>query len=154
MGDGNKLKGILRRLQIQAQRRPKDAFDKWRQHVDNQKNRGLLLLVTANKLRNSLEKIPKPTLKNAFDRIIGGGDRLLGMLRRLAIQAQRRPKEAFDKWKQHTDNQKNRGLLLLVAANKLRNSLENIPRRTLRDAESRILGGGNKIAGVIRRLAI
>jgi hypothetical protein len=39
------------------------------------------------------------TIKDANDRIIGGGDKLKGALRRLILAYQKKPKDAFDQWK-------------------------------------------------------
>jgi hypothetical protein len=43
-------------------------------------------------------------------------------------------------------------LLDIDRAHKLNKALNNIPRRTLKDAHDRIIGDGNKLAGTLRRL--
>jgi hypothetical protein len=53
----------------------------------------------AVKLEKKLLSIPKRTIKDAYERIIGDGSKLAGVMRRLTIEAQRRPKDAFQKWK-------------------------------------------------------
>ena len=53
----------------------------------------------AKELNNKLHKIPQRTLKDACDRIIGGGDKLKGALRRMIIAYQKKPKDAFSLWR-------------------------------------------------------
>jgi hypothetical protein len=53
----------------------------------------------SNKLVALLKQIPSRNLKDAYDRIIGGGDKLKGAIRRLILAYQKKPKDAFDLWK-------------------------------------------------------
>jgi hypothetical protein len=38
-------------------------------------------------------------MKDSFERIVGDGSKLAGVMRRLTIEAQRKPRDAFQKWR-------------------------------------------------------
>ena len=105
-------------------------------------------------MNNCLHKIPQRTLKDACDRIIGGGDKLKGALRRIVLAYQKKPKDAFDLWKKWLDLVKNKQVVDRLTAQRLLTSLNSIPQRTLKDACDRIIGEGDKLKGALRRLEI
>ncbi|CAG9311042.1 unnamed protein product [Blepharisma stoltei] len=154
VGEGDKVLGALRRLEITLKRSPKQAFDKWAKFAKDCNSKNMLDNLRTQKLKSALEKIPTRTMKDAADKILGNGNRLKGALRRLWIQLQRKPKDAFEKWKDFVYDSKKNGLLDALKAKQLQDSLLKIPQRTLRDSYNRINGEGNKLAGVFRRLEI
>lgn len=50
-------------------------------------------------------------MKDSFERIIGDGSKLIGVMRRMAIEAQRRPRDALQKWKNYLQMVKEKGML-------------------------------------------
>jgi hypothetical protein len=80
---------------------PKDALQKWKNWVRDVKEKGLLDGAKTQQLRNCLEKIPIRTMKDAYERVIGDGSKLAGVIRRLTIEAQRKPRDALQRWKQY-----------------------------------------------------
>jgi hypothetical protein len=98
-GDGNKLKGIMKRMIKQYEKRAHDAFRKWKQWLVDSKSRGLLNAIKARELKDKLESIPSRTLKDGFDRIVGDGDKLKGVIKRMLKQYEKRAFDAFRKWK-------------------------------------------------------
>ena len=153
-GGGDKIAGIMRRLTIEAQKKPKQAFNRWQKYVDQTKQKQLLDNANANRLNNVLRGIPRRTIKDAYERVIGGGNKMAGIMRRLTIEAQKKPKQAFNRWQKYVDQTKQKQLLNNANANRLNNVLRGIPRRTVKDAYERVLGSGNKMAGIMRRLTI
>lgn len=150
----DKVRVALLAFARRIQRAPKEAFDNWKQYVNDVNNKKLLDAERANKLHNALTRIPRRTLKDAHDRIIGEGDKLKGALRTIMHTYKNAPKQAFDKWKKLPQDVSDKKLLSALHANKLRNALRSIITPTLKDATDRILGGGNKLTGALRRVAI
>jgi len=50
-------------------------------------------------------------LKDGYDRIIGDGNKLAGVIKRILGIYARKPRDAFNKWKDWLNNIKNKGLL-------------------------------------------
>jgi len=46
-----------------------------------------------------LERIPSRTLKDGFERIVGDGSKLKGVIKRMLKQYEKRGHDAFRKWK-------------------------------------------------------
>jgi hypothetical protein len=113
---------------------------------------GLLNAIKARQLKECLERIPVRTLKDGFERIVGDGDKLKGVIKRMLKQYERRKYDAFRKWKQWLVDSRSLGLLNAIKARELNYKLESIPSRTLKDGFERIVGDGNKLKGVIKRM--
>ena len=99
-----------------------------------------------------MERIPGRVINDAYQRIAGQGDKLKGVLKSFINGIKQRPKDAIQRWKDWIRDIKEKGLLDGAKTAKLRNCLERIPRRTLKDAHERIIGDGSKVTGVIKRM--
>jgi len=62
-------------------------------------------------------------------------------LRRLFINLNKKSQDAFNIWQEYVNNVKNRKILDMYKTQKLWNSLNKIPNRTLRQAFSSITAG-------------
>lgn len=154
IGNGDRVNGTLRRLALTAQNKPRDAFNRWRNFVNLSKNKDILSALNARKLQESLYKIPQRTLRDAYQRIIGDGNKVQGAIRRILLAANRRPHDAFAKWRNYINDIKNKTLLDAIKARGLREALSKIPQRRLKDAYDRVVGGGDKVAGAMRRFVL
>mmetsp|Transcript_34163 Transcript_34163/g.59690 ORF Transcript_34163/g.59690 Transcript_34163/m.59690 type:complete len:1503 (+) Transcript_34163:18-4526(+) len=187
LSDGNKIKGVFRRLSIYAEKRPKALLEKWRQSCNDQslleKVRGMqgketkifkalfdLSLITKQnsktafdkwgryvksvakkdlldnarsyKLKNHLDRVTRPTLAKSLDTIVGGGKKWLGTLYRLDAFATRKPLEVFKVWNDYINESKQHEISDKIRSERLRNHLNNIPRRSLKTAYNRVVGDG------------
>jgi hypothetical protein len=61
----------------------------------------------AHKLNKTLNNIPRRTLKDAHDRIIGDGNKAAGAIRRMVNMYRQKPRDAFNLWKKYVNDVKN-----------------------------------------------
>jgi hypothetical protein len=108
--------------------------------------------VKTQKLRNALNRVPNRTMKDAFNRVIGDGSKVKGIMKRVCLNMFRRPKSAIQKWIKYSDAIDNKKLLDNTRSERLRNAMKGLPRRKLKDAFQRIHGEGNKVKGAIKTL--
>lgn len=101
-------------------------------------------------LQKALEKPSRKAIRSGRDRTKVNEKVKLQMIN-LAKNVQERPRRAFYKWLYAP---KPNPLVNELKGQKLRNALEKIPRRTLKDATDRILGEGDKVNGAIRRMLL
>lgn len=94
----------------------KSAWWRWKDFVDNVRAGKILNAKNAERLAAILANVPRRRVKDAYDRIIGDGNKLAGVVRRLLLQAQKKPKEAFDKWAKYVDDVNKKKLLDQVNA--------------------------------------
>jgi hypothetical protein len=151
MGDGSKVNGALINLHKRLHRMPKNAFDNWSAYVSSVKKGDLLDEVRAQKLKNTLSRVPLRTLRDSEIRLMGSGSKVNGALLTLHKRLNKMPKDAFDTWWNFVVNCRNKGLLDEIRAQKLRNALSRIPRRTLNDSMERIIGG-DKVRGALQKM--
>ena len=71
LGGGNAIKGKLQTLINGLNNIPKNALKKWRQVVQDIKDKKLFDNTRSAKLQNHLEKIPRRTMKEAHERLRG-----------------------------------------------------------------------------------
>ena len=76
-------------------------------------------MVKAQELKNVIMNIPRRTMKDAHERIIGDGSKLAGVMRRMTMEAQKRPRDALAKWKNYLQMCKEKGILDRVKAQQL-----------------------------------
>jgi hypothetical protein len=55
--------------------------------VRDVKEKGLLDGAKTAMLKNCLQKIPTRTMKDSFERVVGDGSKIAGVIRRLTIEA-------------------------------------------------------------------
>jgi hypothetical protein len=78
-------------------------------------------------LNEHLHKIPQRTLRNGFNKVIGEGDNVKGAIRRMLIAYQKKPRDAFNLWKQWLNDVKQKKLLDTIKVKQLRECLSKIP---------------------------
>jgi hypothetical protein len=66
------------------------------------KEKGILDRVKAQQLQETLLRIPRRTVKDCYERIIGDGNKLADALRRLEHELQKKNRDAFNMWKTFT----------------------------------------------------
>ena len=151
-GQGDKIKGRLMALENRLKQVPRDALRAWKQYVDAIKTGNLIDGMRAQQLQFKLAGIPHRTLKDAQQRVIGNGDKILGRLKELERNLQKIPREALRIWKNYIEKVKAGSLLDGIRAQQLKSLLSNIPFRVSKDAKERIIGNGNAVIGKLKEL--
>ena len=122
-GNGNAILGKLKELEKKLQSIPREALKSWKKHVDAIKSGAILDRLKAEQLKQTLEKIPLRTSKDAAFRIIGNGNAILAKLKVLESNLRRIPRDALRQWKTHTEAVKKGALLDGIRAQKLKSTL-------------------------------
>ena len=146
------VKATVKRMDGLLKRKPKEAFNIWKNYLIAINKKEILDNVKSQKLKIALEKVPKRTLRDATERIIGNGDKVKGAIKKVYSTLLRKPKTAFEKWKKYLEGLKHKDFFDELRSSKLLNVLTRIPLRTSRDSTQRILGGGNKVKGAVKNL--
>ncbi|OMJ89188.1 hypothetical protein SteCoe_8740 [Stentor coeruleus] len=154
VGEGDKVKGALRRIAMAGQKMPKIAFEIWRKYIVAVKSKSVYDLVRSHKLLISFSRLTNRTLKDANNRILGEGDKIKGAIRRIIIQLNKNTRVAYNSWKDFVKAVNDKNIFDNERAGKLQRALERVPRRVLKLSSNRILGEGNQALGALRRLAI
>mmetsp|Transcript_26272 Transcript_26272/g.4534 ORF Transcript_26272/g.4534 Transcript_26272/m.4534 type:complete len:91 (+) Transcript_26272:119-391(+) len=79
--------------------KPRDAFNTWKNWLNDVKNRKTLDLVKGQSLLRSLRVIPSRTLKDAYTRIVGDGSKVAGAIRSLQLKLRNNANQAFYTWR-------------------------------------------------------
>ena len=154
IGGGDKIKGKLNLMISKINKMPQVAYMKWKQFVADTKTKGLMDNMKSLKLKNTMEKMIRRTIRSTVERVIGNGNLVAGALRRIAIQVQKKSREGFNLWKQFIDGVKNKKFLDSKRALELRLAIERITKRTFNSTLERVIGDGSIVAGALRRLTI
>ena len=85
---------------------PRDALRKWKDHNDKVKQGALLDGLRAQKLKFSLTFILNRTIRGSFIDVNLFHNKIGNVLRKLDLLAQKKRKDAFDKWDQYTSDVK------------------------------------------------
>ena len=83
LGDGNKVKGAIKKIYSAMQRMPKVALEKWKKYIIACKNKDFFDNLRSAKLLNCLSRIPIRRTRDASQRILGGGSVIKGKLQTL-----------------------------------------------------------------------
>jgi hypothetical protein len=62
-------------------------------------------------LKESLERIPNRIVNDAYERIIGNGNKLKGVMKSFINGIKQKPRDALQRWKQWIRDIKEKGLL-------------------------------------------
>ena len=149
-----KVKEGLKTMEQVLKRRPKEAFDKWNKFLKNIKDMMLLDNVRTQKLKIALTNVPRRTLRDAYQRIIGEGDKVKGALKNIVNAFAKLTKRSIEKWKQYIHLCKSKTILDNLRSEKLKSTLSKIHLRTLKDCQERIVGEGSKVKGALRRILL
>jgi hypothetical protein len=150
--DGNVVKAILKSMLRKMINLPRDSLKIWKDYINNIKTNKLLDNLRSQKLKNSLQRIPIRILRNVSERLLGEGNMIKGAIRRITLAIQKKPKVAFDIWKKFIEGVKQKKFYDSARSVKLQICLQQIVRRTERDASLRIIGGGNKLKAVLQEV--
>ena len=152
LGEGNLIKGAIRRISLAIQKKPKLAFEQWKKFIEGVHKKMFYDSARSVKLQICLQGIVRRTERDASLRIIGGGNKLKAVLQEVMGRLSRIPKIAIDQWKKYLQLLKSNRLLDNLRSEKLKSSMQNIPRRKLRDVLERLMGDGDKVKGALRRI--
>lgn len=152
VGDGSKLKGALASLLANLKKRPRDAIRLWKQYINDVKSKKLMDNLKSQKLDNILKRIPNRILRDSVRRVIGDGNILKATLNSLIAKVDKRLKDAQDRWRQFIADIKSKKLMDNLKSQKLKNLMERIPRRVIKDAKERVLGDGDKVKGALKTI--
>ena len=151
IGQGDLVRGSIRRIQLSLNKLPKEALALWSKFVQDVKDKKLLDRVRAHQLKNTMEKIPNRSIKDSVQRIIGQGDKIKGALKSMQNSLNKRPRDALQAWKQFVQDIKDQKILDHLKAQQLKEKLGLIPTRKLKDAVQRVIGQGDAVKGALRR---
>ena len=138
LGGGDKVKGALNSIVRQIEKKPKIALKKWAKAVEEIKHGLLFDACRTEKLKSALHRVPRRLLKDSLMRVVGGNNKVAGALRSIKHSIEKRPAEAMKKWKIFVLNCHRGKVLDALRAFKLSACMNKIPKRTIRDARSRI----------------
>jgi uncharacterized protein YjbJ (UPF0337 family) len=133
-------------------KRPKSAFDFWKDFLNTLKQKQLRDLFIQEKLRNSLGKVPRRGFKASFQRIIGEGSRVRGALKAIYMKISRWPQTAFSQWKKLLDDRSKLEMFTELRSRKLATALNKITARTKQQLLSPIIGKQNPAKKMINDL--
>jgi hypothetical protein len=150
----DKIKHMFRLWEVEIIHNFRGVWSMWREFVARTKRGELMDAVKTQKLRTALENVPKRTMRDAFERVIGDGSRVKAALRRLEISALKVRDSAYFVWRDFMMMQRKQESLRNLRAWQLKNNMTALSVRTIRDALLRMLGDGTKVLGCLRRLAI
>ena len=105
-GQGDKITGALKALEAKMKAIPRDALRRWKDHNDKVKQGALLDGLRAQKLKFSLTFILNRTIRGSFIDVNLFHNKIGNVLRKLDLLAQKKRKDAFDKWDQYTSDVK------------------------------------------------
>ena len=95
-------------------------------------------------------KVPVRTLRDAYQRISGSGNKVKGAVRTVFRSIEKRSKLAYDAWKNYVNSCERGELLDGIKSQKLKIALREVSKRTIRDSFQRIFGSGNRIKGAVK----
>lgn len=146
-GSGNKIKGILQDIILRLNRIPKVALDQWKKYIQLIAHKKILDNLKSEKLKSKLLNISKRKTRDAYQRIIGEGNKIKGALRRIAMSINKRSGCGFDLWKKFVEGCKQKSFFDANRSARLKNTLNKMPLRTVKGVFNRIIGSGNAISG-------
>mmetsp|Transcript_26269 Transcript_26269/g.4529 ORF Transcript_26269/g.4529 Transcript_26269/m.4529 type:complete len:169 (+) Transcript_26269:388-894(+) len=146
----NRVVSALRSVMINLNKLQNEAFYKWKDQIVKNKLTDAERKVKGQQIHNALTKPTRRHIRSSHDRF-KLPVKLMNTITKLNNFFTRRPREAFDIWKNclnpSVDDSK-------YKAERLRNCLSSVPRRVLRDAYDRTLNNGDNVKAAIRRIAI
>ena len=99
IGQGDLVKGALRRLQLCLDKKKRESFDRWNHFLDDIRQKKALDATRAQKLKNTLSSIQTRSIKDTVQRIIGQGSKVKGALRNLESTLSKVVPQALNIWK-------------------------------------------------------
>ncbi|OMJ93792.1 hypothetical protein SteCoe_3113 [Stentor coeruleus] len=154
IGGGDKIKGVISGILDKIKKLPRNALHKLRDHAKDCKTRNALDGLRTQKLKESFGRVPRRTLRDAVQRIVGDGNKVKGAIARIISNIKRKPRRALMKWNKFADDTEKKGILDSLKSQKLKIALTGIPKRVLKDGFQRIIDNGDKIKAALRSMEI
>ncbi|OMJ87657.1 hypothetical protein SteCoe_10583 [Stentor coeruleus] len=148
LGEGNRIKGAFRIYISAILRRPKMAFDRWKYFLVLVKQLKLLDSLKSLKLKNHLKQIVLRKIRDATQRIIGGGNKIKGALQSIITRLKIIPLNALIRWSKTVKLINEKKLMDNVRSEKLKGRFLNIVRGKLRVVLKRIVSNEASISFV------
>lgn len=145
----HKFTSAIRSLKILIYSKLKKRLSSWKQNTEGLKREKLVNYLKCQKLKQSLERLSRKSLRDATQRIIGEGDKAKGALRRLIQKVQKKPKKAFDKWRNYLSDLSKRNLIHKLRGQKLKENMLRIGKRPIIGILKNLVMDKNKIKGAI-----
>ena len=152
IGDGSKARGLIGRVVSKILRRPRTAIARWVKYANEVDKKNSMDAIKTLRLKSAMENMLKRTLRNAERRIVGAGDIIKGALTNMVENLKRKPRNALRMWKNYVTDCDSRKILDSLRTQKLKEALNRVPKRTLRDAVQRIAGDGSRVKGALNSL--
>jgi hypothetical protein len=84
--------------------------------------------------------------------VLGDGNKVAGAMRRFILSAQKIPGDCINKWRQYVQMCKNGDIMNAMKARRLREIMNSIPRKTLKDTFSSVTADSkDKVIGAIKK---
>ena len=100
LGQGNQVRGYLRRMVFQIQKQQNSSFLAWKNLASEQRLAKIWKKFRASTLRSIAGRVSDKQLKTSFERIIGNGKRVLGHLMRVFSHFKYKYFRSFSGWKE------------------------------------------------------
>ena len=81
IGNGDKIKGAIKELEVKIKQIPREALAIWKKYIQKIKEGEILDNLKAQKLQFTLSQIPIRVLKDSTQRIFGNGNKIKGVLK-------------------------------------------------------------------------
>ena len=98
LGDRSKAKGAIKKIYSIMLRMPKTAIDKWKKYLEGHNNKSFFDNIRSLKVKSVLEGIVKISMRDASQRVLGGGIKIKGAMQNLIYGLKSIPKKEFRRW--------------------------------------------------------
>ena len=143
------LRGYLINLCNIRKKRPKQAFECWKKFLYEVDKIFLLEQLRSTKLQLMLTKMSTRIIRESLMRLLGGGNKFKGIFFIYISAIVRRPKNAFDRWKDFITKANQKKLMNELRRMKLVNFIKKVSGRVFRSTVSKIYSRIQKINKVI-----
>lgn len=86
IGQGDIVKGALKDLEAKLKQIPRNALGQWKNYVKQVKDGEILDSLNGHRLNAAMNRIPKRTLKDSMQRIMGQGNKIVAVLKGLEMK--------------------------------------------------------------------
>ena len=152
LGDGNKIVGALKNLFRVYQNLLKNGYSQWKSYVKDCRSQKLLDALKSEKLKSCLFRMTLRTLKTSQDKVIGMGNAVIGAIKRMFMGCEKLQKVGFRKWTKYVEDCKHKNIMNNAISAKLKNSLRDIIKRTLKITLSHITHDGANVKKVLSNI--
>ena len=152
LGHGSRVKGCLKLIVERLKFKPRHAFKQWMGFNIRVKSKRKYTMGRNVQVKKVLNSLLHRLLLDAKTRIIGGGDKVKGVIKNMVTAIRKKTKITFTKWTTYVRAVKNKQIMDNHNTTKLKSCLRDAVRRTMKDGYTRIVGSGNKVRGVVKSI--